>query len=162
VVTDLAGQALEVIGSGGRGLRDGPFEDAAFAKPQGMALDSDNLYIADTENHALRLANLRTREVSTVAGDGHMARFASNAIPAQARLNSPWDMTLVGRRLYVAMAGLHQIWVYELDREWSGPYAGSGREALLDGLWPKLRWRNPAVLPATARRSISPIARPAL
>ncbi len=144
VVTDLAGQALEVIGSGGRGLRDGPFEDAAFAKPQGMALDGDNLYIADTENHALRLANLRTREVSTVAGDGHMAHFASNAIPAQARLNSPWDVILVGRRLYVAMAGLHQIWVYDLDREWIGPYAGSGREALLDGPLAKASLAQPS------------------
>lgn len=133
VMTDLNGQVLEVIGSGERGLRDGPFAEAAFAKPQGMALNGDKLYIADTENHALRLVDLGTLRVRTLAGNGGMAYSAPSTAPAQAQLNSPWDLALVGRKLYIAMAGRHQIWMYDLDREWIGPYAGNGREALLDG-----------------------------
>jgi hypothetical protein len=38
-----------------------------------------------------------------------------------------------GRVLYIAMAGLHQIWALDLEAATIGPYAGSGREGLLDG-----------------------------
>ena len=37
VVTDLTGQFQEAIGCGAPGLLDGSFEEAAFAKPQGLA-----------------------------------------------------------------------------------------------------------------------------
>jgi thiol-disulfide isomerase/thioredoxin len=134
VITDLDGEVLEVIGTGARGLVDGPYDQAAFSKPQGMALDGDILYVADTENHALRAVDLAAGTVRTLAGDGTQGRYypgtqGENVI----RLNSPWDLTLVGRRLYIAMAGNHQLWVLDLDARQIGPYAGTGREALLDG-----------------------------
>ncbi len=133
VITDLEGRVQEVIGSGARGLRNGPFEEAHFAKPQGVALDDRWLYIADTENHAIRVADLLQRTVRTVSGDGTLsyARTAGTSL-AEAQLNSPWDLVLVGHKLYIAMAGLHQLWVLDLDQRRIGPYAGSGHEGLLD------------------------------
>jgi len=48
-------------------------------------------------------------------------------------LNSPWDLVAHEGKLYIAMAGPHQLWVYDLESGVIGPYAGSGREALQDG-----------------------------
>jgi len=43
---------LAIAGSGTEGNKDGSFEEARFADPQGMALDGDLLYVADRKNHS--------------------------------------------------------------------------------------------------------------
>jgi sugar lactone lactonase YvrE len=48
-------------------------------------------------------------------------------------LSSPWDLRVTPGLLFVAMAGTHQIWMIDLERKLALPYAGSGREARLDG-----------------------------
>jgi hypothetical protein len=52
----------------------------------------------------------------------------------EADLASPWGLALVERRLFVAMAGSHQIWRLDLAAETAAPYAGTGAEALADGI----------------------------
>src|SRR5436189_1196176 len=54
VVTRLDGTLLATIGSGEIGRVDGDRATARFDHPQGMALDGDTLYVADTENHMPR------------------------------------------------------------------------------------------------------------
>ena len=44
-----------MIGCSERGNKDGSFDEAMFSSPQGVVLDGHNLYIADTDNHKLRL-----------------------------------------------------------------------------------------------------------
>ncbi|MGI8897462.1 MAG: thioredoxin-like domain-containing protein [Pyrinomonadaceae bacterium] len=134
VITKLDGTLVETIGSGKRGFVDGALDKASFYRPQGMALDVDNLYIADTANHLIRRVDLRTRQVRTIAGTGKQSPDYSNQGPSrEIGLNSPWDLQLVGRALYIAMAGPHQIWKLDLDKETVSTFAGSGREARLDG-----------------------------
>jgi thiol-disulfide isomerase/thioredoxin len=133
VVVSLTGEVQMIIGSGMRGMVDGVFGQARFARPQGVALHGDKLYIADTENHALRLADLRKGIVRTLAGDGSLTYDVSRGPASGAHLNSPWDLVLVGSHLYIAMAGIHQLWDLDLADMTIGPYAGSGREGLLDG-----------------------------
>ena len=71
VVTDLDGVVQAVIGSGRSGLQDGNFATAQFFRPQGLTLaDANTLYVADTENHALRKVDLEAEMVETVAGNG--------------------------------------------------------------------------------------------
>ena len=70
VVTSLAGQVRQVIGSGEEDLRDGDFAVAAFNNPQGMALEGDTLFVADSENHAIRRVDLTACTVGTIAGTG--------------------------------------------------------------------------------------------
>ena len=134
VLTKLDGSLIETIGTGERSAEDGPFEKASFYRPQGMALDGDTLYVADTENHLIRKIDLKARTVSTVAGTGRqsMEYFKEGAARTIA-LSSPWDLQLVGRTLYIAMAGPHQIWKLDLDKDYVSTFAGSGREARLDG-----------------------------
>jgi len=134
VIADLEGQVQAVAGRGAQGAADGPFDAASFNHPQGMALDGDALYVADTENHLIRRLDLKARTVETVAGTGRRARHVNEAGRGrEVALNSPWDLALVGRELYMAMAGSHQIWVMDLGTGELGPFAGTGREALLDG-----------------------------
>ncbi|MBN1402273.1 MAG: redoxin domain-containing protein [Anaerolineae bacterium] len=151
VVADLEGQVLSVIGSSARGLQDGSFEQSAFAKPQGLALHGDTLYVADTENHAIRAVDLEAREVRTLVGDGTLGYVRTSSPAATARLNSPWDLELMDNVLYIAMAGLHQLWAYDLAAGTIGPYAGSGREGLLDAPLMRAALAQPSGLTSDGR-----------
>jgi DNA-binding beta-propeller fold protein YncE len=134
VITKLDGTLLETIGTGERGSADGAFDKATFYRPQGLALDGDNLYVADTENHLIRLINLKTKAVQTAAGTGQQSREYFLKGPARTiSLSSPWDLQLLGRQLFITMAGMHQIWKLDLDKNEVSTFAGSGREARLDG-----------------------------
>ncbi|MEB2287150.1 MAG: redoxin domain-containing protein [Anaerolineae bacterium] len=127
-------EVLDVIGTGEAGLRDGDYATARFFRPQGLALDGDTLYVADTENHALRAVNLAVRTVTTVAGTGAQGFERDASGPGtEIALSSPWDVTVHAGKVYIAMAGPHQLWVYDSASGDVGPYAGTGREALLDG-----------------------------
>lgn len=131
------GDVLDVIGSRQREFRDGDFASAGFATPQGMALapDGRTLYIADSGNHAIRRADLEARTVTTLAGTGAQARMYPPVagIAPDIALSSPWDMALGGDRLYIAMAGSHQIWALSLASQQVMPFAGSSHEGTTDG-----------------------------
>ncbi|MGH9905979.1 MAG: thioredoxin-like domain-containing protein, partial [Pyrinomonadaceae bacterium] len=134
VITKLDGTLVETIGTGERGAADGPFAKASFYRPQGMALDGQSLYVADTENHLIRKVDLKARTVQTIAGTGKQSHDYFKQGPGrEIGLNSPWDLLLVGRALYIAMAGPHQIWKLNLDTQEVSTFAGSGREARKDG-----------------------------
>ena len=134
VVTDLSGRLTNVIGSGVSGLRDGGFNETEFYDPQGMDLSGDALYVADTKNHAIREIDLANQSVKTIAGTGEQARMFHRGGSARfVQLNSPWDVVLEGMSLYIAMAGFHQLWRYDLLTKEANPYAGNGRERITDG-----------------------------
>ncbi len=137
VVARLDGTLVAVIGSGVSGARDGDFTTAEFNQPQGMALQGETLYVADTENHAIRKVDLAAKRVTTIAGTGRQSRdrppVGKMAPALKIPLNSPWALWLHEGDLYVAMAGSHQIWKMRLERGTIGPYAGNGREDIVDG-----------------------------
>jgi DNA-binding beta-propeller fold protein YncE len=155
VIAKLDGTLLEVVGSGQMGAKDGDYKTAEFKHPQGMALKGEALYVADTGNHNLRKIDLAKRQVTTIAGKGRQRREHWPGIkfddderamlgerfvgkPRDEALASPWDLWIHGEDLYIAMAGPHQIWKMTLDEKEIGPYAGNGREDIVDGpLLPK-------------------------
>ena len=134
VVSDKSGQVEAVIGSGEAGLKDGDFAGAQFFNPQGIAIDGDILYVADTNNHAIRRVDLGAKTVTTIAGTGGQAPYrASGGVGTKAALSSPWDVLKMGDTLYMAMAGPHQIWRMDLGTQKVDVFAGSGAEARRDG-----------------------------
>ncbi len=134
IIATPEGQVLAVAGSGEEGLTDGSLETARFNHPQGLAVEGDTLYVADTENHALRRVDLSAGTVTTIAGNGNQGRRRDDALPGlDVELSSPWDLTLHDNRLYIAMAGCHQLWVMDLELGMVGPYAGTGAESITDG-----------------------------
>jgi DNA-binding beta-propeller fold protein YncE len=134
LITDAGGRILDSIGSGGEGRQDGRFEEAEFHHPQGTFLAGNVLYIADTENHLVRAADLAARTVKTVLGTGVQS---TGQVPAgkgiSVALSSPWDLLILGGKMYIAMAGVHQIWVADTQTWEVRPWAGSGREDIIDG-----------------------------
>jgi DNA-binding beta-propeller fold protein YncE len=153
VITKLDGTLLESVGTGVPGAVDGAFDKASFNRPQGMALDGDSLYVADTENHLIRRVDLKTRTVQTVAGTGKQARDYFKQGPARTiELSSPWDLQLVGRQLYITMAGTHQIWKLDLDKQEVSTFAGSGREARQDGPLLEAGFAQPSGITSDGKR----------
>jgi hypothetical protein len=51
-------------GTGEGGLRDG--ERAAFDEPAGISVAAGKLYVADTNNHVIRVVDLKSRKVETL------------------------------------------------------------------------------------------------
>ena len=131
IVTSLAGRLIDTVGSGLQGDGDGIFSQARFYRPQGLALDDNLLYVADTENHQVRVIDFQARAVHTID------------IP---RLNSPWDVALKTGILIVAMAGPHQIWVIDLLHDQAYPYAGTGEEERRDGAVSEAGFAQPSGL----------------
>jgi len=153
VVAGLDGTVPRVIGSSVPGLGDGPAESASFDGPQGLALDGDTLYVADTENHAIRAVDLARGTVTTLAGTG--AQLLGERVGGPARetpLSSPWDVAILDGVLYVAMAGTHQLWSMRLGSEAIVPHTGNGREALDDGPRESASMNQPSGLTAGGAR----------
>ena len=134
VITGMDGAVKQVIGSGEEDFDDGSFADSTFNHPQGVALDGDILYVADTENHAIREVDLKKETVATVAGTGEQGNTRDGRRPGRTMaLSSPFDLVCQNGVLYIAMAGIHQLWSLELDSGMVGPFAGNGRESITDG-----------------------------
>ncbi len=134
LITDLDGNILTTIGSGKQGFKNGNFEDAEFNSPQGTVIKNNILYIADTENHAIRKADLDKKTVETIAGLGYQVYSRKPSGNAKdVGLNSPWDLTIVNNFLYIAMAGPHQIWKIDLTNNIISLHAGNGFENIVDG-----------------------------
>ena len=142
------GKITDKIGGPGRGHDDGGFAEARFSRPQGVLWHMpDTVYIADTENHLVRKADLAAGKVSTIAGTGSKSLLPGIFAKGRGReraLNSPWDITSIGDMLYIAMAGSHQIWQYDAGREEISAFAGSGRETLSDGILSAASFAQPS------------------
>ncbi len=137
VMSSFEGEILYLIGTGKSGLIDGTFHEAQFFAPQGMTFDAENqiLYVADTENHALRRVDLKRQVVETIGGTGEQSRNIRphGGAGLETALNSPWDLVKVENTLFIAMAGPHQIWQMDLETGVIKTYAGTGAEACVDG-----------------------------
>ncbi len=135
VTTDRSGNVLAVFGNGAAGFVDGPAEAARFDSPQGMSLDANGrvLYVADTNNHAIRAVDTTTGDVTTLAGTGAIGWPPTAGFVPDVGLNSPWDVLVDDDLVYVAMAGHHQIWVIDLGNGVAQPLVGNAREGVANG-----------------------------
>lgn len=141
------GKVLCRIGTGKKGFEDGPFDTCSFYEPHGLALQGQQLYIADTKNNALRVADLSRKKVKTLAGTGKLDyyffedRWDEPVLP-----NSPWDLLIYQDTLYIASAGNHQILQMKLQDQQLKRFAGTGREALANGTLREASFNQPSGL----------------
>jgi thiol-disulfide isomerase/thioredoxin len=143
------------IGTGERGLVDGDADTACFSEPQGLALLPDSsVIVADTVNHALRRLDVETGRVTTVAGTGRQWWQGSpNSGDALAvDLSSPWDVAWFEDRVWIAMAGVHQLWTYDPATGQVQVAAGTTHEGLVDGHAGDAWFAQPSGLSAAGER----------
>ncbi|MFH8400586.1 thioredoxin-like domain-containing protein [Streptomyces anulatus] len=141
------------FGTGERGLSDGGPDEARFSEPQGLAVLPDGrVAVADTVNHALRALDLTTGVTSTLAGTGRQWwQGTPTSGPArEVDLSSPWDVAWFGDRLWIAMAGVHQLWTYDPESATVRVAAGTTNEGLVDGPAAEAWFAQPSGLAVSA------------
>ncbi len=132
---NLEGRVLRQFGSGKPGYWDGHSNDAGFSDPQGLALLGDALFVADTGNHAVRRIRLLTGDVATMLGRGELGYDVphSGVAGTELAVSAPVGLAAGADRLYVALAGQHQIWQLHLGDHRVDVLAGSGLADVADG-----------------------------
>ncbi|MEU2835582.1 NHL domain-containing thioredoxin family protein [Streptomyces sp. NPDC007076] len=141
------------IGTGERGFADGGPDEARFSEPQGLAVLPDGrIAVADTVNHAIRALDPATGAVTTLAGTGRQWWQGSpTSGPArEVDLSSPWDIAWFADRLWIAMAGVHQLWTYDPATGTVRVAAGTTNEGLVDGKADEAWFAQPSGLAASA------------
>ncbi len=139
-LVELAGDAetpRRRFGSGERGLLDGAGDIARFNEPNGVcllpgdvaAIVGYDVVVADTVNHAVRGVDLDSGRVTTLAGNGRQWMQGDGV----ASLSSPWDVAWWHDRVWVAMAGIHQLWSLDPLTGVVRVEAGTTQEGLVDG-----------------------------
>lgn len=142
------GHIVRTYGSGNPGHWDARGTEAGFRNPVGLSLWKDQLFVADTGNHSIRRIRLNSGDVETLAGNGSCDRPSSADIqqPRAASMASPLDVVVLNDRLYVAMAGAHQIWQLDLGRGSMSLVVGNGREDGVDGTGTFSSFAQPSAL----------------
>ena len=141
---DPMGKVSVFAGTGVAGFAEGPATQ--FNQPYGVALSSDErlLYVADYLNHAIRVIDLGTKRVTTLAGNGK-AGFA-NGKGDQAQFNQPYNVKIgANGRLYVPDQNNHSIRRIDPDGTVS-TIAGNGQSGFANGSGAAARFNNPTGL----------------
>jgi streptogramin lyase len=102
-----------VAGTGAQGYSgdDGPALAATLGGPKGLALAPDGrLFIADTENHAIRVVDPRTSIITTVLGTGQRGD-GPQSDPRMCKLSRPHGVFFGNDALYVTSSEAHRILV---------------------------------------------------
>ncbi|GAA4770808.1 NHL domain-containing thioredoxin family protein [Streptomyces sanyensis] len=126
-----------------------------FNEPQGLALLPDGrVAVADTVNHAIRAFDPESGAVELLAGTGRQW-WQGEPVAGPARevsLSSPWDVAWWGDRLWIAMAGVHQLWTYDPAAGTVAVAAGTTNEGLVDGPAEQAWFAQPSGLAAAGDR----------
>ena len=110
-IAPRTGTVHHLAGTGEQGYSGdgGPARLARLAGPKGLALSGRNLYLADTENHAIRKIDLGTGIITTVLGTGARGD-GPESDPLQCKLSRPHGLFADGSdTLYVSDSESHRI-----------------------------------------------------
>lgn len=107
---DLTKSTLALVaGTGAESIVDGPFEEATFSQPSGLALSGNELWVADSETSSVRVLDFHRRSVRTLVGVGLFDFGDEDGAPAIARLQHCLGVTLLGTVPIVADTYNHKL-----------------------------------------------------
>lgn len=122
ILCEIDGKVIDVVGNGQSGLVDGEIHQVEFDCPHGLAEYNNCIYIADTNNHAIRVYDPHSRRVLTLIGTGRIGSDKVGGLKrSQQPIASPWDLCITESPfdnkmvLLISMAGHHQIWAYAFE-----------------------------------------------
>jgi NHL repeat len=109
---DEAGVITTIAGTGADGYSGdgGPARLATFRGPKGVRADREgNLYVVDTENHAIRKIDAKTGLIATVAG-GNKGPDGDGGDATKAGLDRPHGCIIApDGTIYVADSNNHRV-----------------------------------------------------
>ncbi len=100
-----------------------------FKEPNGLCVVGRTAYVADTAHHQLRRIDLDSGEVTVLAGTGEQWMQGDSTD----RLSSPWAVAWWQDRVWIAMAGIHQLWTFDPVTGAVEVAGGTTNEGLVDG-----------------------------
>jgi len=107
---DLAKNTIaRVAGSGAESMVDGPFAEATFSQPSGLAWNGNELWVADSETSSVRVLDFHRQTVRTVVGVGLFDFGDEDGPPELARLQHCLGITLMGSTPIVADTYNHKL-----------------------------------------------------
>ena len=112
-------------GSSGDG---GPATQARLRAPRGLAVARGRLYIADAANHRIRVVDLGTGIIETVAGAGTQGFTGDGGPAVRAALSFPEAVAVAegGATLFIADRGNARVRAVEVETGTIRSFAGSG------------------------------------
>ncbi|MHB8909693.1 MAG: thioredoxin-like domain-containing protein [Syntrophales bacterium] len=139
------GQIRPHAGTVREGRLDGPLMRADFAQPSGLATDGRLLYVADSENSAIRAAAIDPKgEVETLAG-GELFDFGdADGIGLAARFQHPLGVACHEGMLYIADTYNNKIRRLDPADRSVNTFAGTGEAGLVDGAGAEARFNGPS------------------
>ncbi|MFF2504245.1 NHL domain-containing thioredoxin family protein [Streptomyces sp. NPDC058067] len=155
LVSDTTRHQLVEMGADGETVVRRIGGPGVFNEPQGLALlDDTTVVVADTVHHSLKAVDLASGDVRTLAGTGRQWwQGAPTSGPAlEVDLSSPWDVAVFGGKVWMAMAGVHQLWTYDPETKSVEVAAGTTNEGLVDGPGAEAWFAQPSGLAATEER----------
>ena len=108
---DRTGTIATIGGTGKRGYAGdgGDAKQAVFDGPKGIRADKvGNLYVVDTENHAIRRIDAKTNVVTTVAG-GRKGTGGDGGPATAAGMDRPHGCVIADGVLYIADSNNHRV-----------------------------------------------------
>ncbi len=126
IITTVGG-----TGTAGYSGDGGPATAASLSDPDGIALNgSGNLFIADTNNNAVREVNLKTGTITTVAGTGAQGDSGDGGPAISAEVNAPEGIAVDGSgNLFIADTGNNVVREVNLATGIITTVAGNGTGA---------------------------------
>ncbi len=132
-LVDKDGKVTVYAGSGQKGYADGAAEKAQFNGTHNLVVAKDgSVYVADTFNNRVRKIDGKTRQVTTVAGNGK-AGFSGDGGPAiEATFKGAFHVALDRQQenLYVADLGNFRIRKIDLKTGIISTVAGNGMKGI--------------------------------
>ena len=145
LINMTSGNVSTIAGNGNGGYLDGPALQAEFYSPFGIAFDSSNgnFMVADTANNRIRLSNIFSRNVSTIAGNGFASFY--NGPVSQSLFNYPTSLAIDSSNgnIMVADAENNRIRLINMISGNVSTIAGSGVYGYLDGPALQAQFYNP-------------------
>ncbi|MEU3374327.1 NHL domain-containing thioredoxin family protein [Streptomyces sp. NPDC006660] len=155
LVSDTTRHQLVELGPDGESVVRRIGGEGQFKEPQGLALLPDGrVVVADTVHHALRAFDPVSGEIELIAGTGRQWwQGQPTSGPAlEVDLSSPWDVAWWRGKVWIAMAGVHQLWTYDPETRTVEVAAGTTNEGLVDGPGAEAWFAQPSGLAATEDR----------
>jgi len=140
-----------IAGSGERGFADGSGAEAQFDHPFGVAVDSsDNVYVADTNNHCIRKIT-PTGMVSTIAGS---TEGFADGTGAEAQFDHPFGVAVDSSgNVYVADTNNHCIRKITPTGMVS-TFAGTGTSGFVNGIGSTAQFNTPTGVVVDSRGNV--------
>jgi len=123
---DFTSSPLFTVAGGGFGGDLGQATNAELHSPTGISISNNRLYIAESGGHRVRVVDLQTGIINTVAGIGIPGNGGDGGPATVARLAGPAGLLAMNDRLYIADHDNHRIRMVDLATGEISTVAGIG------------------------------------